>query len=278
MQFIVLLILVALASGGQTPPSPRVPDVPGPPTPVPAVAIPAEPIASNEVVIEVNGKKYTKAEMDVFIAELPMQYQQAVRSQPETLSQILLFRQLAEDAEKEGLDKQSPYKEALAYQRIDTLARAELYIHSNSFRVSAEEQEKYYKENPGKFKQAKVRVIFVNFSTSQNKIGADGKKLLTEAEAKSKLDGFRTQILAGADFGKVARENSEDKASAEKGGDFGFINHSSSLPEPLKNAEFALSQGELSDRSRSLMVSISFGWTRSVYDPTTKLAPRFFLS
>jgi hypothetical protein len=111
MKSIVFAVLLSAVVRGQTPPMPKVvPGTLGPPPAAAPGATSAEPIASEAVILEVNGKKYTKAEMDALIAGLPVQYQQAVRTQPQSLGQVFLFKRLAEDAEKEGLDKQSPYK------------------------------------------------------------------------------------------------------------------------------------------------------------------------
>src|SRR5580658_1166480 len=71
--------------------------------------------------------------------------------------------------------------------------------------------------------------------------------MLSEAEAKAKVDELRKQILAGEDFGKLAKDNSDDKSSAAKDGDYGIISHNSPYPEPVKQAVFALKQGEVSE-------------------------------
>jgi parvulin-like peptidyl-prolyl isomerase len=113
--------------------------------------------------------------------------------------------------------------------------------------VSSEDQEKYYKDHPEKFRQAKVRVIYVAFNPGADKASTDDKKLPTEAEAKTKIDGLRKQVLAGADFGKLARDNSDDKQSAVKDGDFGMVTQKSSYPDAIKAAVFALKQGEVSE-------------------------------
>ena len=54
------------------------------------------------------------------------------------------------------------------------------------------------------------------------------------------------QIQGGADFGKLARDLSDDKTSAAKDGEFGVIKQDSGYPEAIKTAVFALKQGELS--------------------------------
>jgi len=230
-----------------TPPVQVAPGTPAPPAPQAAPQA-APPITPETVVGEVDGKKYTAGEFDKMIASLPQQYQQSARLQPERfLVQLFLYQHLAEEAEKANLDKQAPWKDDLAFQRMVLLSQAEMNEYKNQIQVSPEDQEKVYKENPDRFKQVKVKVIHLTFSATPDKPGPDGKKVLSEAEAKAKADELRKQILAGEDFGKLAKENSDDKTSAAKDGDFGTISKNSPYPQPVKDAVFALKQGEVSE-------------------------------
>lgn len=253
MRFFVFPLLCVAALLGQTPQLPKVaPGTPGPPvqaTP-PTAAVPAAPLAPDTVVIEVAGKKYTKAEVDSLIDLLPAQIRPTVKMQPQMLGQIFLIKRLADDAVKAGLDKESPYKESIEFDRMRILQQAQTTVYLNTIPVTPDDQQKYYKENPDKYKQAKVRVIYLTFSPTPDKPGPDGKKQLSEAEAKAKIEDLRKQVLGGADFGKLARENSEDKVSAEKDGDFGTMKRNSPYPEPIKNAVFALKSGEVSEPVR----------------------------
>ena len=255
MKSVVLAVLFLAPMCAQQPPSPAVPPQPGTPAigapqtpPAPAAAAEIKP---DTVVMEANGKKYTAAEVDKLIALLPPQNQAQARVQPQQiLSQLLILQKLAEEAVKDELDKRPPYKEQLELTRTQILAQAELTIHNNSIPVTAADQEQYYKDHPDKFQEAKVRVIYIAFNPAPDKTGPDGKKLLVEAEAKAKIEDLRKQIVGGADFGKLARENSDDKASAGKDGDFGTIKHNSPYPEPIKTAVFALKPGEMSQAIR----------------------------
>jgi parvulin-like peptidyl-prolyl isomerase len=215
-----------------------------PPAPT---ASPAAPIAPDTVVVEVSGKKFTAAEVDQLIGALPMQLQQIVRTQPQQLGQVFLMRNLAADAEKSGIDKQSPYKEDLEYNRLRVLSTAELSTFNNNIKVTEEDKQKYYKENPSKFKEVKVKVIYIAFNPAPGKGVAGAKQLPTEAEAQAKVMDLRRVILGGGmDFGKVARENSDDQTSAAKDGDFGVVKQDGPYPDEIKKAVFELKQGELS--------------------------------
>ncbi len=245
LSFLFSAVVFAQANGpvSVTPGAPTV-QSPAAGAPPAAAALPPDTI-----VAEVDGKKYTAAEVDKMIQMLPPQYQPVARSQPQMLGQLFLMRRLAEDAEKEGLDKKAPYKDQLEMQKIQLLSTAELSDKNNSIQVSQDEQEKFYKDNPDKFKEVKVRAIYIKFAPAAPASAANpagDKKARTEAEAQAKIDDLAKQVKSGADFGKLARENSDDQASAAKDGDYGLIKQDSALPPAVKNAVFALKQGELS--------------------------------
>ncbi len=89
---------------------------------------------------------------------------------------------------------------------MQVLSTAELSDVQNTMKITEEDQQKYYKDNPDKFKEVKVRVIYIAFNPTPGKAATDGKKLLTEAEAKAKIEDLAKQIKGGADFGKLARD------------------------------------------------------------------------
>ena len=220
----------------------------------PQAAAPPAEVKPDTVVMEANGKKYTAAEVDHLIMLLPPQYQGPARSQPQAaaqlLTQMLFYQRLAEEAAKDELDKRSPYKEQVEFARTQILANAELTLRNNAIVVREDEQEKYYKEHPERFGEAKVRAIVVAFNPNPGKAVPGSKKLLTEDEAKAKIEDLRKQIIGGADFGKLARDNSDDVGSAGKDGDFGTMKHSSAYPDAIKNAVFALKPGEMTQPIR----------------------------
>lgn len=228
---------------------------PAAPPPVPATP-PATPVAvaPDTVVAEIDGKKYTAADADKILQMLPAQMQMAVRKEPSrALGYVIMMRYLAAEAEKQKLDQQSPLKEQLEYNRMGALMQAEInQVRNFDVKVEPSDEEKFYKDNPERWKEAKVKVIYIAFAAPEfaSKPDASGHKMLLEAEAKAKIDDLKKQIAAGADFGKLAKANSDDKSSAEKDGDFGTIKHSSPYPDGIKNAVFSLKPGEVSDPIR----------------------------
>jgi peptidyl-prolyl cis-trans isomerase SurA len=76
---------------------------------------------------------------------------------------------------------------------------------------------------------------------------------LSEAEARDRLAKLRERIVAGADFGELAKQNSED-ASAAKGGDLGWVAAGDTVPE-FERVMDSLKPGEVSQPFQT-----SFGW------------------
>ena len=235
----LLLPILSFAQAPATPPPPQ-PAIPGAPPTVPPDA----------VVANIDGKKYTAAELDKLIAALPLQVQSRVRSDPRALTQLLMFRELERMALAEKLDQQSPNKETLELQRTQALAQLEMNSYRyNQIKVTEDDEQKYYKAHTNdKFNQARISVIYIAFQPPNPKT-EEQKKLPLEADAKAKADDLRKQLLAGADFATLAKANSNDKASAEKGGDYGLITHASSS-DALKKVAFSLKPGEISEPVR----------------------------
>ena len=79
-------------------------------------------------------------------------------------------------------------------------------------------------------------------------------ELITNQDAHKKLLAIRSRIEAGDDFGDLARGNSDDKGSAVKGGELGFVSPGVLVPE-FEGAMNALSINQLSEPVQS-----QFGW------------------
>ena len=69
-------------------------------------------------------------------------------------------------------------------------------------------------------------------------------EVVSEAEARRKLENIRERIVNGVDFAEQARLNSQDGSSA-KGGDLGWLNPGDTVPE-FERAMDGLKIGELS--------------------------------
>ena len=217
--------------------------------PTPSVTAPR--LAPDTVIATVDGKKLTFADAEKYLKGLPPQMQQsAVRNRKQFIQQYALMQRLSEMAEKAKLDEKSPYKESLAFNRMNILTQAQINEIYDSFPVHLEDEQKYYDANRSRYEQVKLKVIYIPFSSNTATPPADGKKHFSEDEAKNRAEQLVKEIKSGADFVKLVKENSEDAASKAKDGDFGSFSRTDKLPESISSVVFGLKTGEVSEPVR----------------------------
>ncbi|MCJ7507806.1 MAG: peptidylprolyl isomerase [candidate division Zixibacteria bacterium] len=127
-----------------------------------------------------------------------------------------------------------------------------LFIPSSEFLekvppVTEQEIEKYYKENQGEFKaESRASLNFVVIP----------KVPTPDDMQKTKSDLLRIKMEAeqGEDFATLAQYYSDDKVTAEKGGDLGWFTRGK-LIESFEQAAFSLKVGEISQPIRT-----EYGW------------------
>jgi parvulin-like peptidyl-prolyl isomerase len=207
----------------------------------------AEPLKPDTVVAVVNGKSYTAEQMDRLLAPLaPTAKAAAFRDPQNFLDNYALFDLIGSMAEKSKLDQKSPFREQIAETRRQILVTAYVNEYKNSLPVPAEDQRKYYDDNIAKYKETKVKMIFIPFSAAS---AAGGKKPITEAEAKAKAESVVKLARSGVDFVKLVQEHSEDPGTKSHDGDLGRGVRAGTpgLADNVKSAILALKPGEISD-------------------------------
>jgi parvulin-like peptidyl-prolyl isomerase len=217
----------------------------------PAISAPAPglPELPDETVVATfdDGTPFTMGEFRRIYAILPPQNQQmALRDRRTFLQQWAFMRKLSLMADQQKLEQESPTKEALAYYHMMIMSQAKINETVNSVSVEPAEIVKYYDVNKEKYKQVRVKAIYIAFSSS-GAPGETGKKALTEDAAKAKASKLLSEIRGGADFLKAVKEHSDDETSRAKDGDFATLRPSDNIPDVIKNAVFALKTGEMSE-------------------------------
>ncbi len=219
------------------------------PAPAPAAAIPDLPDDTVVAVFE-DGTKLTMGEFKKIYAVLPPQNQQmALRDRSMFLQQWAFMRKLALMGDKEKLDEESPTRETLAYYRMMIMSQAKLNAQMQSMSVEPGEIVKYYDENKEKYKQVRVKAIYIAFS-SNPAATEKGRKPLSEEQAKAKAARLVSDIRGGADFVALVKENSDDETSRNKDGEFATLRPNDNVPDAVRKAVFSLTQGEVSDPVR----------------------------
>jgi peptidyl-prolyl cis-trans isomerase D len=106
--------------------------------------------------------------------------------------------------------------------------------------VTDAEVEKFYTEHVSEFetpRQVRAAHVLVRVPETGGSAGED--------KARAKIADVIRRAKAGADFGKLAQEISEDSATAPRGGDLGLVGKGEMVPE-FEQALFALKKGEVS--------------------------------
>lgn len=202
-----------------------------------------EDIPPQTVVAEIDGRKVTAGELSQFIGAMVGTMPAAFERDPKEFTrQLALMFKLAKLAEQEKIDQKPPFKQRLEYTRASVLMQSLMDNKVNGVPINEDDIQKYYEEHKPDYTQSFTKVLAVSF-------GADGKPR-TEADAKAKIADLRKQAAGGADFLKLIKENSEDPASRDKGGDFNPISRASSLPDSVKSPILLLKPGEYSQPIR----------------------------
>lgn len=161
------------------------------------------------------------------------------RDPKEFTQQLALLLKLAKLAETEKLDQKAPTKQRLEYAKATILMQSVLDAKVNHTQLDQSMLQAYYDQHKAEFTRLYAKMIRVAY-------GTDGKPR-TEVEAKAKIEDLSRQLAAGADFSTLAKENSDDGATRDKGGDLPPIaKNTSGISAKVKAAVLALQPGTVS--------------------------------
>lgn len=213
------------------------------------VGVAEVPAAKDRVVISVSGVEYTREEVDRLRRYLPPEFRTQTQNMTNKsfLESFGFMQALAAKAKEEGVLDREPYRTQRQFNETSFLGNSYLQMLSSSMKNSDEEKQAYYDANPNQFQEVRVSAIYINFSPVPELAEKEGKPVVLESAALEKAQGLYAQAVAGADFEQLARENSEDPASAEKGGDLGYFKPADPLSPAIKNAVFAMAVGDTSE-------------------------------
>ncbi|MGA3237269.1 MAG: peptidylprolyl isomerase [Bryobacteraceae bacterium] len=219
-----------------------------PQAPPKAAALP-DLAADTKIAAFDDGTVMTMGELRGILSNLDAQQRQgAVANIQGFLDEWALLHKVAQLALTDKLDQESPIKEQLLYARTLVLYQAEVQHQGNPTKIEGDEVDQYYAGHKEKYQQVKTDAIYIAFSNSAaSQTGSDGKKILSEAEAKAKIAGLLEQIRKGGDFKKLAKENSDDETSRAKDGYFATLSPTDNIPDAIRTAVFALKTGETTD-------------------------------
>jgi peptidyl-prolyl cis-trans isomerase C len=141
------------------------------------------------------------------------------------------------DAFQKALTTNNATETTLRKEIGDGLIMQKLVDRHVSVQLAADAAEQFYKGNLDKFhRPAEVRASHILFRLAE---GGDEKAVRQRAQTALE------RIKKGEDFGKLAKELSEDPGSAQQDGDLGYFARGT-MVTPFDDAVFALKKGEVS--------------------------------
>jgi peptidyl-prolyl cis-trans isomerase C len=209
----------------------------------------------NRVVATVGGKPLTARQALDLLKPLPPQERRRFEANLSGLvQQIYMENQLADEAAKMNLDKESPWKEQLQMARANILTQAYLNKVANGPTAgpgtASDDPKQYYDAHPNDFDQIKLSGIFVAFSPPGTPASGNGSNR-TEEQARQKADDLEKKLKAGGDFATLAKTESDNQQTAAKGGELGtFTSGDAGLPADVKTAVLKLQPGQYSEPVR----------------------------
>lgn len=205
-------------------------------TPAPVAPVVRDPAA---VVATIEGQPVTEADLALALASVDQQYSQLPPEQRRAAAfmAVMEIKLMAARAVAEGLDKDAEFQRRMAFLRDRAL-------HS----------EVIEKEIAPSITDAEIRAAYdkqMAETPAVNEVKARHILVATKEEA----DAIIKQLDGGADFQKLANENTTDPSGKTSGGDLGYFAPGQMVPE-FEKAAFALEVGGYTKEP----VQSQFGW------------------
>jgi peptidyl-prolyl cis-trans isomerase C len=178
----------------------------------------------------VNGKPVPKSRADALLLQVQRQAQSRGQQLPPEIDKLVKDKVvtdeiLTQEAERRGLATSPDFK-----QQMD-LARQSILIGLLQNDV----------DKKTTISDADVQKEYDKFKSQASGTEYDARHILVEKEDDAKA--LIAQLKAGAKFEDLAKKNSKDPGSAEKGGDLGFAGPNAYVPE-FSQAMVKLKKGE----------------------------------
>jgi hypothetical protein len=207
-----------------------------------------QPLPGERVVITIGDEKITAAEVEKFIQALPSEYRAYYGGPGKPLlpQAIVRMKVLAAESVKQKLEEQPEVARAIQIARESILAEAARKRIEQGVSVNEQELQELYRKDKALSEEVRIGHILIRTEDAPFNAAGSGHPGLPEPEARKKLEDIRKRILAGADFAQMAKQYSEDNATAASGGDMGYIKHDLVIPT-IADAAYSLEPGQVSD-------------------------------
>jgi peptidyl-prolyl cis-trans isomerase C len=194
--------------------------------------------AQAQNITTVNGKAVPKARAETLMSQAVKAGQQRTPELEAQVNDEVVMREIfMQEAEKRGLGASPDYKAQMELARQSILIR-DLFAD-------------YQKKNP--VTDAEIQAEYDKYKAQAGGTEYRASHILVEKEEDAK--SLIAQIKGGSKFEDVAKKNSKDPGSAEKGGDLDWANPGSYVPE-FSQAMTKLQKGQMTETP----VKSQFGW------------------
>lgn len=203
-------------------------------------------VSETTPVIEAAGQSITRGDFEQMLAGDPRMA--AVKARPGGLRGLGrdFGRAFALEAEarKRGLDKQASVQLKVRNYTMQLLANELLVTMRRDFMKDEAAMDALYQQNEARYSEPRVRQILIRTQGSEV-ARRNNRPELTPAQALAKAEALRARLEKGADFAALARAESDDTGSAQRGGDMGYILRGSTVAD-FEEAAFTLPTGQIS--------------------------------
>jgi peptidyl-prolyl cis-trans isomerase C len=212
---------------------------------------PLTPEEAKKVVITIGDITVTAGEFNAYVDTLPPQVREYARTvnKGKFAENIVKVKLLAAEARRENLHQDPRVQAQMTFQNESLLANHAFEKAIAAVRIDESLLREYYDKHRPEYERVRARHILIRMSGSPMP-APQGKKDLSSDEALQKVQALRKRIVAGEEFAKVAKEESDDTNSAAKGGDLDFVKRGQLVPE-FEQVAFALKPGTLSEPVRT---------------------------
>ena len=202
---------------------------------------------ADELVGKMGDVELRSAELMVILEAQPADNKRQLARDPGALERLvrseLMRKAVLNEAKQKGWDKRAelqPLIERAHDQVIVSTFVGNVAKPAEGY-PSEEEIKQFYEANKAQLlapAQYQVAQIFLPAAEGTDKSKAE--------EAKKKIGELSARLgKSGADFAKLAKENSAHKESAEKGGELGWVSEEQMVPE-IRRAITGMNKGEVS--------------------------------
>lgn len=202
-----------------------------------ALAADAPAAADNPTLVTINGTALTLKDFNSYARLLASSSENAAPDAKAVMRELINRELMVQAGKKRDFDKEKLFQDKMEELRYSLMSEYTLHRYVEDNPISEEQvkvdYERRVKEMP-RPTEYKARHVLVK----------------TEDEAKAVLQ----DIKDGKKFEDIAKEKSQDKGSAAKGGDLGWFKKDM-MVKPFADAVAALEKGKLSEPVQS-----NFGW------------------